>query len=235
MKKILIAISLLALPVFAQLNTLSTTTTSSAVLATDNFVNVASATGITVQSLSAGTNGSLLYVISPGSKGEIMYATAISGTKITVRRKNGPKAHVSGAVIMHGDVSLFPYSTDPSGGCATATTFVTPYVNLTNGYQWLCSAVTLSWVPGFGNPSRPPGITTAVASAAGAVLPTGPLFHITGTAAITGFTVPLGIVSGDGFCAPTACSPGPRLETSRFLAPPRPQAARSALPGTRSR
>jgi hypothetical protein len=35
-----------------------------------------------------------------------------------------------------------------------------------------------------------------VASAAGLVTPSGPLFHITGTAAITGFNIPVGFTGG---------------------------------------
>ncbi|HEY1533771.1 MAG TPA: hypothetical protein VGF76_07120, partial [Polyangiaceae bacterium] len=56
------------------------------------------------------------------------------------------------------------------------------------------------WVPGWGNTDSPARVSAAVASAAGLITPSGPLFHITGTAAITGFNVPVGFQSG-GFCA----------------------------------
>jgi hypothetical protein len=42
----------------------------------------------------------------------------------------------------------------------------------------------------------PPGPTAAVASVAGQVTPSGPLFHITGALAITGFLLPVGFTGG---------------------------------------
>jgi hypothetical protein len=70
-------------------------------------------------------------------------------------------------------------------------------VNTKTGSEWLCSTVTLSWVPGFGNDVGPAAVTAAVASAAGKITPSGPLFHITGTAAITGFNIPVGFTGGN--------------------------------------
>lgn len=84
---------------------------------------------------------------------------------------------------------------DPQGNCTTASTMFTPWVNVQSGLQWLCSTITKTWVPGFGNPGNsqaPLAVTVAVASAAGAILPSGPLFHVTGALAVTGFTVPVG-------------------------------------------
>lgn len=84
---------------------------------------------------------------------------------------------------------------DPQGNCTVAATLFTPWVNVINGYQWLCSSITKTWVPGFGNPGNsqsPLAVTAAVASAAGSILPSGPLFHVTGALAVTGFTVPVG-------------------------------------------
>ncbi len=51
------------------------------------------------------------------------------------------------------------------------------------------------WVPGWNNPARS-AVTAAVASVAGATLPSGPLFHMTGTNAITSFTMPVGFTVG---------------------------------------
>jgi hypothetical protein len=188
-------------PAFGQLATLTGTTLSVAAAITDDTVTLASATGVTLQAL--GVAPSTLFVVSPGAKGEAMSVKSlVSGTTYRVSRGiqgTARTAQTSGALVLLGAPNNFK-TIDPTGGCVTATTSVTPFVNISNGLQWLCSTVTLTWVPGFGNTSRPAQATTAVASAAGAVVPSGPLFHMTGTAAVTGFTLPLGIVNGDSFC-----------------------------------
>jgi hypothetical protein len=203
LKNVLIASLLAVLSIgsaFAQGNTLTGTTASAAISLEANQISVASATGLVAAS--ATVAGSLLYVESPGSKGEAMRVQSINGTLITVARGvAGTRrvAHTSGAMILHGPANYF-YTTDPQGACTAARTVVTPYVNIANGNQWLCSTITLSWVPGWGNTSRPALPTAAVASVAGATTVSGPLFHITGTNAITGFTLPLGF-NGGRFCA----------------------------------
>jgi hypothetical protein len=85
-----------------------------------------------------------------------------------------------------------------------------PLINVLTGAQWLCSTLTNQWVPGFQNPwaGESSSPTTAVASAA-AITPTGPLFHVTGTSAISLINVPVGFaangttanVGGGQFCA----------------------------------
>jgi len=199
--------SLLALvtftPAFAQQHTLTQTSTSAAIAATDSVIPVSSATGINAPNTATGEPGSMLFVQDPGdARGEAMRVVSISGTNITVTRNglSGSKAvaHVSGSMVLIGEPNWF-YSTDPDGACTASATLVTPYVNVQNGRQWLCSTVTLSWVPGFQNTDAPAQPTTAVASVAGATLPSGPLFHVTGTNAITSWSIPVGQVSG-GFC-----------------------------------
>jgi hypothetical protein len=101
-------------------------------------------------------------------------------------------------MVLVGAPNLFN-SYDPTGGCTAVNTFVTPWVNTTSGNEWLCSTVTNSWVPGFGNDAALDVPTAAVASAAGLITPSGPLFHVTGTAAITGFNIPVGFAFGS-FC-----------------------------------
>lgn len=111
-------------------------------------------------------------------------------------------AHASGSMVLIQNVtpqfggfagSGGLQSTDPplGGACTTANTLVTPWVNVITGYQWLCSTITQTWVPGFNNPLQKAN-TAAVASAAGQITPSGPQFHITGALAITGFLVPIG-------------------------------------------
>lgn len=99
-------------------------------------------------------------------------------------------------------------ASDPpvNGACTAANTGQSPWINILTSAQWLCSSVTLTWVPGFRNQfsSGAEAVTAAVASAAGLVTPSGPLFHITGALAITGFNIPVGFpatTSGGGqFC-----------------------------------
>lgn len=82
----------------------------------------------------------------------------------------------------------------PEGGTCSAAQPTIPWVNVLTGAQWLCSTIANTWVPGWNNPLVPgsAGQTTSVASAAGAITPSGPLFQITGSAAVTGFTIPIG-------------------------------------------
>lgn len=188
---------------FAQTNTLSQTTLSAAALATDSVLYLTSVSAVNYYSLPAATVASELYVIAPGQpRGEVMIALSAVGTNgVKVRRgeAGARTAFPSGSTVIIGQPNWF-YNYDPSGGCTTASTFVTPWVNTKTGFQWLCSTVTNTWVPGFGNDIANPAPTAAVASAAGSITPSGPLFHITGTAAITGFTLPVGFTGG-GFCA----------------------------------
>lgn len=169
---------------------LTQTTLSAAVTATQTVIPLASVTGISAGAVTSGTVGTQLYVVDPGQIiGEVMNVLSVSGTNVTVTRiPSAAVAHKSGAMVLAGPPNAF-YSTDPTG---TTDGPYTPYVNVLNGRQWLYSSVLSCWVPGFGNGSAPPAVTTAVASVAGATLPSGPLFHSTGTNAITGWTVPVG-------------------------------------------
>jgi len=101
-------------------------------------------------------------------------------------------------MVLAGNPNWF-YGYDPSGSCTASATFVTPWVNVKTGNQWICSTVTTSWVPGWGNSAALDAPTAAVASAAGLITPSGPLFHITGALAITGFNIPVGFAFGS-FC-----------------------------------
>jgi len=201
MKKISVALCLLLLLAglaVAQQNTLTQTTLSAAITANDTVLTVASATGISVPS--AGVAGTALYIIDPGAKqGELVTVTAAGpiSTAFSVRRgRSGTKstAHISGALVMIGAPNLFQ-SADPAGGCTASSVYVTPWVNVNTGNQWICSSVVSAWVPGFSS-DMAPAVSAAVASAAGLVTPSGPLFHITGALAITGFNIPIGFTGG---------------------------------------
>jgi hypothetical protein len=69
-------------------------------------------------------------------------------------------------------------------------------VDIRTSAQYLCSSVTGTWVAGWQNDLLSNAPTAAVASAAGFITPSGPLFHVTGTAAITGFNIPVGFAYG---------------------------------------
>lgn len=88
---------------------------------------------------------------------------------------------------------------DPPGGlgasCTAANTLVYPWVNIITGAQWLCSAQTGTWTPSFNNPlffvaGVPNGAT--VASVAGSTAAPSSFFSVSGTNAITAWTVPVG-------------------------------------------
>jgi hypothetical protein len=167
-------------------------------------VNLTSATGVT-----ASFNGqpvTFAYV----DQELLGILTLISGqTTIfnVLRAQGGTKAspHQSGQMVLLGVVTPqfggqagsggFQPADPPNNGlCTAANTLATPWVNYVSGEQWLCSTITKTWVPGWNNrlsvgTSR---VTAAVASAAGQVTPSGPLFHITGALAITGFVNPVG-------------------------------------------
>ena len=168
------------------INTLTQTTLAAAINDSQNNIVVASTTGITVTN---NTTATLIYVDR-----ELMTVLAVNSTtgELTVARgSNGTPAsgHASGAMVLAGAPDYF-IDHDPQG--ASSVALVAPLINTMTGKQWLLSSVTGTWVPGFQNQQEAAKVTAPVASAAGAVLPSGPLFHITGTAAITGFTIPVG-------------------------------------------
>lgn len=177
------------------------------------LVTIASGTGVNLAI--NGQPTTLLYIGS-----ELMgILTNPTGTTYSVLRGlQGTKIapHPSGdMVLLETSVSpgLGGYSgsggfqnNDPplNGQCTGTNTLVTPWVNVLTGAQWICSSITTTWVPGFNNPlaTSMPEVTTAVASAAGQITPSGPFFHITGALAITGFLVPVGCnATPEGGCS----------------------------------
>jgi hypothetical protein len=168
---------------------LTQTTASVAIGLTDQVINVASATGIT-------TAGSLMIFDYGTMAGEfVSRVVAVNGTAITVRRDQNPVAHALGAVVVIAPTRAAFVNTDRNGACTAANTGYTPLVNVNTGVQTLCSSVTGTYVRGFSSGFEL-GATAAVASAAGSITPSGPLFHVTGTAAITGLTLPVGFHGG---------------------------------------
>jgi hypothetical protein len=184
---------------FAQQNTLTATTLSAAITAQQNTFTIASATNVLVPTGNSAV-GSQLFVQDAGNEiGELMQVSALSGTSVTVTRAgNQRKPHISGAMVLVGNPQWFQ-KYDPTGSCTTASTFVTPWVNTVTGKQWLCSSVTGSWVPGWGTPTGNAQTTGTVASVAGATAVNGPKQKVSGTNAITSFTMGPGW-NGEDFC-----------------------------------
>lgn len=179
-------------------NLLTQTTLTANATVNANVINVASATGITAP---VNNFAQKLYIIDPNhTRGELVTVVSVSGTAVTISRLDEFKnSHKSGAIVLIAPVDPTLggfYEYNPNGSPATNPNTYQPWVNVTTGEQWLFSSVTSQWVSGWNNPTSIKGPTAAVASAAGVILPSGPLFHVTGALAVTGFTIPVGFSGG---------------------------------------
>lgn len=185
------------------------------------LVQLASATGITGYTLNPTNtlNVQKLWVLYIDR--EEIAVIQINGTVVYgLRGYNSTVAtsHASGSMVLYGLAAWF-YNVDPgavlsqggagAGGasaCTVAGQFAFPWVNVRNGAQWACSPTSLTYVPWFNNPLNPAYSVDfgTAASVAGAQPILGPLFRISGTNAITSFTVPVGmnntLVGGSQFC-----------------------------------
>lgn len=178
---------------------LNQTTLSAAITVSQTTFAVASATNI-----SAPTNNfyQKIYVIDPGqTRGELMSVLAVSGTQITVSRLDEYKAgHAANAIVLIANVDpTIPgfYDHDPDGAPASTPYFTTPWVNVTNGNQWLAAASGNIWVPGWNNPLPATSPTAVQTMPAGVATPGSRFFHTdTGTSATTGFARPVGCAGG---------------------------------------
>jgi hypothetical protein len=80
----------------------------------------------------------------------------------------------------------------PVGATCSAGVPTNVWVNVLTGNQWLCSTITNTWVPGFTNSIGETIVPTTAVASATTILPSGPLFHLTGTTSITTITDPVG-------------------------------------------
>jgi hypothetical protein len=183
---------------------LTATSLNAAVLSSGTTtITLVSSTGVTANSTvlwiedGTGGNGEAVFVNSVGAGGQVGVTRGYGGSFAD--------KHLSGSPVLIGAPAAF-VSRDPSGSCTAAAAY-TPTINVTGGAnglkggnQWICSSITASWVPGYFNTQRPAGVTTLVASVAGATNPTGPLFHVNGTNAITawGSSTTVGLGAGGG-------------------------------------
>jgi len=162
--KLFLAIAIVAASAFGQ-TALTSTTITNAITVNQQTFAVASTSGITV-----GTTR--LYILDKGGQGRGELTGLVTAlpttTSVTVSRGSQFRAaHValSVAVIINSAQAIQNY--DPVGSCTAANTLYTPWINQSNGNQWLCSTKTLAWVPGFNNSFYPKNPTADVASAAG--------------------------------------------------------------------
>ena len=200
--------------------TLNSTTLSGAITASQTNLPVASTTN-----MSAPTGGisQQIYVIGPGQpRGELMTVTAVSSsTQVQVSRLDEYKAFwPSGSLVLIGPTPVVganfignvrggfqtynpPGASASNNSSSSSAVQITPWVNVITGEQWLFSSVLNCWVPGWNN-VNPPAVTATVASQAGATTVSGPLFHVSGTNAITSWTLPTGFTAGSFTVIPDA-------------------------------
>ena len=143
-KTIVLGLSLLfSLSAFAQTVTLTSTTTSAAQLATDKYVCLTSATGVSIPGV--GTLGSQI-VIASGTDFEVetvRKVNAQSATCFDVTRSVRPVAHASGATVYIGSGQNF-YNYDPRGTCTLATMSVRPWINVQSGM--ISDCLSSAWI-----------------------------------------------------------------------------------------
>lgn len=208
-------------PIHAQQQAMTQTTLASAVSGPAGYsgtsptisqtVCLASVTGI-VAPILPGTPTSVIYV-DREAMGVFTVNTA-TGCMVVNRGYLGTQAspHVSGQMVLVAPAyqttlgtganpvpsGLFTQDAPLGASCTASSTTTTPWVNVLTGSQWLCSSATNTWVAGWSNPYALDwtGPTATVASAAGAITPSGPYFTITGAAAVTGFNVATGGMIG---------------------------------------
>jgi hypothetical protein len=169
-------------------------------------VTLAACTGLAAPIL-PGTPSSILYV---GREAMGVFSINTTSCVAVVNRGYlGTQAapHPSGDMVLYGanyavtlsqggnptPNGLFQQDPPANGACTPSGTPTTPWVNILSGSQWLCSTISKTWIPGFVNPltAADDVPNTAVASAT-TILPSGPLFHLTGTTPVTTITTPIG-------------------------------------------
>jgi hypothetical protein len=170
----------------------------------DTAITLASVTGIVAPTPS--NAGTIVYI-----EKEAMQTISVNATTKVVNVVRGVQGtavnpHPANQMVLFGSPNQF-FQYDPTGNCLSTAIVSTPWINVLTGRQWLCSSVSNTWVPGWGNAGdsgAPLAVGPAVASAAAQITPSSPLFHITGTAAITGFLIPVGFnataLGGGSFC-----------------------------------
>ena len=194
-------------------NDTTTTTWSAAVSATTNYVCLASGTGVVLPSLPTGVQGSLL--VSESEVLQVM-ANPTGSCYIVKRGQNGSPqvAHNSGVGVWVGNPatssgdSSRPFTggpfiiTVPTGSCVPANQYTLPLIRIPDQYGYNNTGAAYTC---FAASSTATGVwgllggtyyAGTVASVAGAQWLAGMSMSISGTNAITGFTIPNGFPSG---------------------------------------
>lgn len=176
--------------------TLPSTTTSTAITASQKVFSVASATGFSGPLLAQSQGGVGSSTVANQTvvlvDREIMDIVSVTGTSITVRRGTrgtAAVAHNSGAKATVGPAGNFADS-DQFGACTRSVLAYVPFINTKTGEAFDC--VNSLWA---GYRGRSVGANIASAST---VAPIGHVTHITGTTAINTITVP-------PFCPANGC------------------------------
>jgi hypothetical protein len=170
-------------------------------------VFLASVTGIAAPLL-PGTPVSVIYV-DREAMGVFGVSTTLNSVNV-IRGYLGTQAspHSSGQMVLIANLYQTTNATGanplpsglfqqdpPQGATCSAGVPTIPWVNVLTGAQWLCSSSTSTWVPGWNNPLAftSPGLVSTTAASTGAQVVPGPYFALSGTNAITSFTIPVGM------------------------------------------
>lgn len=118
-------------PALAQV-TINSTTFSSNVAASDGVVNLTSTT------CTSCTFGSGTLIWADGETMTVSGSYVSGSTNIPVTRTNQRANHNTAAVVFLGPPNRFQRVDPPAGACIKTTLLAYPWLNLTNGYEWLC-------------------------------------------------------------------------------------------------
>jgi hypothetical protein len=190
---LLLAVLFTSAPLWAQTVVTSTTLGAAVTTTAAGTIAVASATGFT-----ANTTFALV-------DKELMIVNAVNGLVVSVTRGadgTRPATHISGATVWVGPGVAFNKYT-PSGQCTRTLLQYVPFIvagdrdPLNNGILFDCLGLTTAgqWVR-VSESGGTPILGTTVASPAGVMTATGTIFIVSGTAAITGITLPAGWAPG---------------------------------------
>lgn len=125
----------LVLPVSVSAQTsLSETTLSAAVTASQNFITVASATGAVA--------GGGIYV---DREFMVIGDGYVSGTRIPVQRRGPAVSHGASVPVYIGPAAAF-VSSNRDGSCVAAAEPYTPVINTVTGDIWECNSAVEKWV-----------------------------------------------------------------------------------------
>lgn len=186
----------------ASAQTVLSSTTLTANIADDSVrvMAVTSATGFTAP----GTGSTQVLALIDR---EIVSVRTVNSLVIGILRgMNGTRAtaHVSGSIVWVGAPRAFVASI-PSGQCVRTLLTTVPVIvggapglGAEVGTTWDCLGLTTAgqWVNTNGNGIGLPTLGALIASPAGVLTPSGTYFKVSGTAAITGITVPAGAAPG---------------------------------------